>query len=301
MKLACTCILILVLLHPLSSEAGTLCPPQGHSKQQLLDLKLADFEITEPAQRNATALALLSCVGDPDPAIRDGVVFEGLSAWLRQRALEPATIQALLAGLEEQLACGSDLQGFLQPFAALNLSEVARADRVEAIFTGEQRQQLVNAASTYLAGVTDYRGFSDEEGWRHGVAHGSDLVLQLVLNEQINATQVDQLITSVFQQAAPGAGIFYIHGESNRLARAVFYAYQREVVDEKRWNEWINEITDPAPLNNWNEAYSTEMGLARRHNTLAFLMAIYVYASSSEDAHDKVLASIALNALGKLW
>ena len=77
-------------------------------------------------------------------------------------------------GLLEQLQAADDAAGFRKPFAALALSEVARSDRVEPVFTGEQREQLVAAAAAYLGGVRDYRGFSETEGWRHGVAHNGD-------------------------------------------------------------------------------------------------------------------------------
>lgn len=45
--------------------------------------------------------------------------------------------------------------------------------------SAEEREDMVRAAALFLAKVTDYRAFSDTEGFRHAVAHGADLVLQL--------------------------------------------------------------------------------------------------------------------------
>ncbi len=166
---------------------GATCPPSGITRADLLKLKEQKFEIASADERNAMAVRLLACLADPDPAIRDGVVFEGLSRWLRGKALTPATILALGDSLRETLAGENDAAGFRLPFAALVLSEVSRADRIEPVFSDEVRQALVELAATSLIRVNDYRGFDAREGFRHGVAHGADLVLQLGVNPKVGA------------------------------------------------------------------------------------------------------------------
>ena len=56
--------------------------------------------------------------------------------------------------------------------------------------TDEQLQQAVDAAARYLQSVRDYRGFDEREGWRHGVAHGSDLIWQLAVNPRTSKSQL---------------------------------------------------------------------------------------------------------------
>lgn len=276
------------------------CPPEGYSRQDLAELRQAGFEVVAP-QRNTLAVALLDCLGDPDPAIRDGVVYEGLATWLRGDLLEPPTIDTLYTRLTAKLAGKDDAGGFLRPFAALVLSEVARTDRIGNTFTPERRAELVAAASAYMLSVDDYRGFSETEGWRHGVAHAADLVLQLVLNEHIDAPQVDLLVSSVLEQVAPGGETFYIYGEPGRLARAVYYGHSRGVVGNDRWQEWLEGVVDPAPLAGWNDAYSSQAGLARRHNTLAFLTALLVYATASGAETDEKFGAWVMQAIERVW
>ena len=277
--------------------AGNGCPPPGYSKQQLLQLKETGFKLDDSAERNALAVALAGCVGDPDPVIRDGVVFEGLATWMRGEQLSTETIMTLYAELLTQISSDTDPNGFEQPFAALILSEIARTDRVDAWFTPATRAQLVNVAANYLRGVRDYRGFSDTEGWRHGVAHGSDLVLQLVLNPNIDTTHIQPLMAAVASQVAPAGEVSYIYGEPGRLARAVVYAYRRGVLEDAFWVSWFESITDPQPLDNWSDSYSSRVGLARRHNTLAFLMSMHLNATAYEDEQGEALAEIVMQAI----
>lgn len=276
------------------------CPPADYDKPALLQLKQAGFEIAQNAQRNALALDLLACVADTDPELRDGVAYEGIASWLRAEKLNSETYQSLYAGLMLQLQAAPDRAGFRQPFAALILGEVARADRLQDLLQAKQREQLVQAAATYLSSVRDYRGFSATEGWRHGVAHAADLALQLVLNEHINARQIKTLLTAVASQVAPPGEVFYIYGEPMRLARVAFYAQQRNVMEAAFWQSWFSDIAQPDPLTDWSEAFSSQQGLAKRHNTLGFLLAMHLNATSVEDGQGNALDQWVVQALTKL-
>ncbi len=293
-------LLWLIFSPALWAQPAAACTPGGYTKAELLAIKQADFEVDDAAKRNALALVFLACVADPDPELRDGLAFEGLANWLRAEKLSRETYQSLYAGLMLQLQAAPDSAGFRQPFAALNLSEVARADRLQDLLSVDQRGQLVLAATAYLSGVKDYRGYSATEGWRHGVAHGADLALQLVLNEHIHAGQVESLLLAVATQVAPQGDIFYIYGEPQRLARVVFYAYKRELQTAEFWHSWFDGIAQPSPMQDWSEAFSSQAGLAKRHNTLGFLLAMHLHATAAEDEQGNKLDQWVMQAISKL-
>jgi hypothetical protein len=263
-------------------------------------MKQAGFVVEDAEHRNRLAIALLTCTADPDPDIRDGVVYEGLATWLRGSQLTAATVGRLRDDSQEQLGGPEDPGGFRKPFAALVLAEVARTDRIDPAFTPAQREQLVQVAAAYLGGVRDYRGFSATAGWRHGVAHGSDLALQLVLNPNINAEQVQRLLSAIAVQVAPPGEVFYIYGEPGRLARAAFYALRREDLPRQDGYAWLQALADPDPLAAWRDAYTSQAGLARRHNTLAFLQALHLSAIASGDEPGTALAAQAVAAIRKV-
>lgn len=236
------------------------------------DLRAGNFEVADGARRNELALALAECTGDPDPRVRDGIAFETLSRWLRGKALAPATVDGLRERLVAQLRAPPDADGFRHPFAALLLSEVARFDRIDPVFSDEDRAVLVSVAADHMRQMRDYRGFVDGEGWRHGVAHGADLVLQLAVSPQVDAKQVAVLLDAVSSQVVPEGMTHYVHGEPERLARVVIYTCQRDLLAPRFWNAWFAHLIDPAPMPDWSAAYASERGLARRHNLVDFLL-----------------------------
>jgi hypothetical protein len=236
----------ILLLTGVLCVSACLCSPPAHARcalgsedpQALAHWKAGGFATSDPIERASRAAALVDCLGDADPVLRDGIAFEALSTWMRGRQLDPATLRALLPRLLAQLDGDGD-DGFRKPFSALVLSEVARTDRVQAWMTADERARMVDSAAAYLGSVRDYRGYVDGEGWRHGVAHGADWVLQLVLNKALQPAQVMALLSAVGMQVAPAGGHAYAFGEPGRLARPVAYAVARGDLEPSAIEAWL--------------------------------------------------------------
>ncbi len=263
---------VAALLMCSAAMASAACPPAGVTKASLEALKAADWNVADDARRQALALELLDCLGAPDPALRDDLAFEALSHWARAMQLGVATLRSMRAALVPQLAPGApDDAGFRRPFSALTLAEVARADRVQPFLSTAERHELVGVATTYLVTVRDYRGFDAREGWRHGVAHGADLLLQLGLNPAVDAVELKLILAAIATQVMPPGAHFYIYGEGDRLMTPVFYIGRRDALSAEEWSAWFTALAaqrlkaDPP----------TQASLAARHNLSQFLLELY--------------------------
>jgi len=289
----------LMLAAPTAAKEGngacTVARPAGELKSHA-----ASFF---PNASDADLDALAACLGDPDPAMRDDFAFALWSEGLRGKYLTPAQMRYALGLLTRMIAAPDDAAGFRRPFAALTLSEIARADRVEAFLTETELHALTETAAAYLRGVTDYRGFIAGEGWRHGVAHGADLMLQLALNPRLSRADADRILSAVAAQVAPpgshAAAPFYVHGEARRLARPILFLAKRTDIDDAAWGAWFQALY-PDDAARWKAPYASEAGLAAVHNSSAFGDAIYVAASESQDVQIRRLASLAAGLLKAL-
>lgn len=272
------------------------CPPSGWTAARLDVLRKDGFKIPDISQRQELAVALTACLGDPDPNVRDAIAFEALSSWLRGGQLDLATMKTLRADLLEAIA-RTDAEGFGASFSALVLSEVARTDRMQAWMSGGEREDLVRAAAMFLARVKDYRAFSNAEGFRHAVAHGADLVLQLALNPLTTKAQLDHMMLAVATQVAPDGTVAYWAGEPDRLARPILFIAQRRLHSDAEWQRFFSEVTNPRPLASWRVAFSSEAGIKKRHNVRAFLLSVYASATGSDDQGTRQLIPHATAAL----
>ena len=247
-------------------------------------------------QRHGLAVTLAACLGDPRPGVRDGIAFEALSSWMRGGQLDLTTLKALRDDLLKAMA-SPDAEGFRSSFSALTLSEVARTDRLQPWMSVGDRDEVVRAAAMFLARVNDYRAFSDTDGFRHAVAHGADLVLQLAMNAQVTKAQLDQMMLAVASQVAPQGTMAYWAGEPDRLARPIALIAQRRLHSDAEWLTFFAEITNPRPLTSWRAAFSSEAGIKKHHNVRAFLLSVYASANSSEDPGIRQLLPHATAAL----
>jgi hypothetical protein len=241
--------------------------------------------------------ALVACLASPDSGLRDKFAYTTLVKLLRDQ--RPATgqlefLSVQLDGLLQQ----PDPAGVAHPFAILVLAEIARTDRIESWMSPAQRQDLVDKAGNYLESVVDYRGFDPAVGWRHGVAHGADLAMQLALNPTLSKAQQRRLLQAIGQQVTPAHT--YRFGEPARLARPVLLLATRDELDQQDWQAWFTELTDPAPLSSWEAGWQDADALARRHNLRAFALEIYLNATLSEQPGIQAMEPYALEVLQAL-
>jgi hypothetical protein len=263
-----------------SLPAMATCPPEGQTQASLEALKALKWTLLDAQARQALAEGLVECLGDPDPAMRDGLAYEGLSHWMREQQIDELGLRSLRDKLYAALQ-GDDPDGFRRPFAALVLSEVARTDRIQPWMTPEERGAMVDAAARYLESVDDYRGFDNREGWRHGVAHGSDWLMQLALSPALDRGQLDRVLAAVATQVVPAQPHAYVFGEPGRLARPVLYVAKRNLHTPAEWEAWMTALAPK--LGNAERAYTDAGWLAKRHDLLAFLTALYLEADRSDD------------------
>lgn len=282
-----------------SLASAQTCPPTGWDRPRLEALKSANFEIADAAERERFARALVACVASPDPVLRDGVAFDGLTHMLRGNQLtDPAKI-AIAEDLLRRLG-SRDPEGFEAPFAALVLSEIVRADRIQRYLPDALRDTIVDRAIDYVVGIRDYRGFDAREGWRHGVAHGADLLMQIAYNPHVaDPTRLAHLRDAVGAQVGPTSHA-YVYGEPERLLRPIVALAQRNAFTQDEWTQWFATLMSPAPFASWRDAVRSQEGLARRHNLQAFVYAAWLNARLSQSPADDVLlpgAEAAVRAL----
>ena len=269
------------LLAATVASSFAACPPAGTTRESLLALKRADWVVADDAGRQRLALALLDCLADPDPVLRDDLAFAALAHWMRGRQISVDTLRAIRVALLPRLdPSESDSAGFRQPFAALALAEVARADRLQPFLSTEQRAELVRAGAAYLASVRDYRGFDAASGWRHGVAHGADLLLQLALNPALERAQIDAILAAIASQAMPPGAHFYVYCEGERLMAPAFYIGRRDVLSADDWSAWFLALTAKRA----KADAPTQASLADKHNLASFLLPLYASLKENGDA-----------------
>lgn len=282
MRKLTVCIAALSISLLLVVPAYAACPPEGQTLESLQTLKTSKFSIDDTDGHKALATGLIECLGDPNPVLRDDIASGALSTWMRAGSFDGDTLRGFMDTLYAQLD-GDDADGFRKPYSALVLSEVARTDRIKPWMTDEERAAMVEKASAYLESITDYRTFTDKEGWRNSVSYGSDWLLQLALNPALTKEQANRMLAAIASQVVPDAAPAYVSGESGHLARPITALAQHGFYSERDWNAWFASL--PPKIGDAALAYNDNKWIARRHDLMAFLLSLYIEADQSTDAN----------------
>jgi hypothetical protein len=281
--------------------AVTGCPPAGFNIAALNALRERHFDIADASERQALARNLLACLNAPDPTLRDRIAYEAYATWRHNKSLDATTWRFIESSLLDNVNMRKvDPDGVIKPFAVLILVEAVKADRASPYLSEEERQLLLNAAANYLVALRDYRGFDSRVGWRHGVAHAADLLAELALSSSFGKLEMDRILAATTAQIVPADAHFYIYGEGERLSLVVAAIASREVYTAEEWRAWLVKVVSPAPFKKWDEAYSSQTGLAKLHNTMSFLLALYAQTAVDKRAAVSQLAPMIAEAMQPL-
>lgn len=275
-------LLFVGLFMAVCATAHADCQPNTPLHEELKALKSNGWKLADDDKRQHLALSVADCLGVSNPELRDELAFEALSVWMRAEKLTVPTLTALrIKMLNAVQAPAAEETSFLRPFAILTLAELVRVDRHKPYLTAEERIDIVHAGSHYLTNLRDYRGFDEKDGWRHGIAHSADLMLQLAMNPAVEKPQHEAMLAAIASQVAPSTH-FYQYGEGVRLMTAVFFLAKTPSFSKRDWDIWFNKLMENSIQSGPNTQY-TQARLAQRHNVSAFLLPLYFSVRENPD------------------
>ncbi|MEU3778546.1 DUF2785 domain-containing protein [Streptomyces sp. NPDC032472] len=116
---------------------------------------------------------------------------------------------------------------------------------------GDFRPGWVDAFEQWYPAETDLRGYDEELGWLHAVAHGADLLGRFGLRPEVAPTRMLALATARLLAPTP-----YVYGqrEDDRLAIAIALVLTRPDLSEEEATGWLEPLAcdlrgfGPGPL-----------------------------------------------------
>jgi Protein of unknown function (DUF2785) len=266
-------------------------------------IRASNYAISSSIDADALSLGLLECLASPDPEWRDAFTYETLGRWIRRGNLKPETMRQIASTLQANLTVGLGERGtngvFRRTFSALVLSDLLSRHNSSGFLDANAWRSLVESALVYLPAEQDLRGFNDQLGWMHGVAHGSDMLYRLAQNSALDKADQQRVLAAVLAKVAP-TSLAYSYGEDERLARPVLAILARGTLTANEWSAWIEQVMNPSPLASWNDLWGSEAGLAKRHNTKLFLLSLNLSLTLGNASHSDDLLPAVKRAIEQL-
>jgi len=244
-------------------------------KQFWLDIREKQFTLPDGHSAAALTEELFSYLDSTDPVLRDLIAYETFANWLEKGLYSEQELRAyimrLILNLQTGLGDRDTDAVFMRAFSVLFLAEIVYYDNQHPFLDKDEVLNLLARGLNYLEEELDPRGYVPEKGWAHALAHTADLLYVLALNRHLGREDLEGILQGIGQKLIVPTDWVYVHGEEDRLARAVVAVYQRQLAS----HDWL-AIFAPGGDDQWHDAFKSRSRQNALFNTKTFLRALYL-------------------------
>lgn len=222
---------------------------------------------------------LFSYLGSTDPELRDDIAYVVYANWLEREIFSKEELKShvdrLLSNLEKGIGETDSDTVFLRAFSILLLAEIVHNDNKNPILERDQIKKILEKGLWYLDAERDPRGYVPVKGWAHALAHTADLLLVLARNRNIDGADLSRMLSVISVKMIHSTTHIYIHGEDERLARAILEILHRDQVPFAQLESWSKSFTQP-DTKDWKGAFLDEERNQAFQNTRNLLRSVYL-------------------------
>lgn len=252
-----------------------------------------------PEGQDLTALTdeLFSYIPSTDPDLRDGIAYEIFANWIETEPYQADHLRGYLTRLLENLQVGlgeTDSDSvFGRAFSVLFLAEVIHRDNQQPYLDPHEVTETLERVLAYLTAERDPRGYVPVKGWAHALAHTADTLMVFARSPHLDEAGLIRILKAIYEKMQVATDWIYVHGEDDRLARAVVTAFARETLTLDQIKNWLEVFSA-----GWKNAWTDEGQTRAYFNTRNLLRAIHIRTLSVKDLPRKEeLSALILDAV----
>jgi uncharacterized protein DUF2785 len=227
-------------------------------------LAAAGFPYPDGVPAALVADELSGMLVSPDPEVRDDHAYTAAARWIREGHLDPV-LEAFGDTAARRFA-HPDVQA--RTFAPLALRCVLdRGRQAPGTVPDAAAERWLTAFTAWYPAERDTRGWDDDLGWLHAVAHGADAAAAFA--RALPARRTELLALCARRMTAAHAEHRYVQLEDARLARALTRILLCPDLTADEATGWLSVVTDalegggPGPVPVW--AFNTFATLQSLH------------------------------------
>ncbi len=246
----------------------------------------------------ALVQGMLAHIGDPDPTMRDDLIYMTLATWISRGYFQPDQLRDILNKLldEKHLFWGLGESGndtiFTRSFSVLMIQPIVAQHLKEPFLTHGETLNLMDSVLRYLAHEQDMRGYDAAKGWVHAVAHTADVFEELVQCEGLQKAELLRVLAAIRGVMSTVNTVFQ-YEEDERMVTAVIQIWKRNLLSHEEIQDWLQGFVASQPR--WT---NMPPSYRRYLNCKQFLRSLYF---TVQRAHtDKPIVNLVLETLEKL-
>lgn len=241
-----------------------------------------------PLDHTPTSLTaeLFVYLGSTDPELRDQIAYETFANFLERDYYSREEIEIYIANLLANLEVGigetETDSVFIRAFSVLFLAEIIHNDNKVPLLKKPITKTVLEKGLWYLAAEKDPRGYVQDKGWAHALAHTADLMLVLGKSLNTGKREHERILNAIREKLIESSNWVYLHGEDDRLSRAVLEILRRGALSATFIQKWLNSFLNPSD-GSWKGAWTKEESARAFFNVRNFLRSLYLQVITEDE------------------
>lgn len=251
-------------------------------KIKLTQIKKDNYVINGKNLYYSYGLYMLKHIGSTDATLRDELIYDVFAKWVNQNRFSTKQIQTFLEiCIDDQhlMKCvgnKNDDTVFTRTFSALIIALILYSNNQKRFLSDNVVVEMKNIMIEYYTKELDLRGYIENKGWAHSVAHGADVIDELAQSTALEKEDLKKLLM-IFQFKICQGKYVYIDGEPDRISVAVRSIFIRNEIDEYEMVLWVESFKKYNSTSNSSiESYHQRINITNFLKSLYFALKGYI-------------------------
>ncbi|QOS98677.1 DUF2785 domain-containing protein [Brevibacterium sp. JNUCC-42] len=223
----------------------------------MLDLQRIEqegYQLREGEQHRDFLPLLLEYIGDPQPELRDNLVYPMFYMWIKEEdRFSAEELLSLLTVLTDEnhlfnkIGSEDDESVFTRTFSALPIALIVQRHRKNPFLSQAEIEELMHVMLRYYKEEKDLRGYLSVGGWAHSASHGADVFVELVQCEESSVAMQLEVLAAIQGMLQNGIHIFSDE-DDERMVNIVDTMIDKELLPHREIADWIGGLAQCCDL-----------------------------------------------------
>ncbi|MDM5464524.1 MULTISPECIES: DUF2785 domain-containing protein [Bacillus cereus group] len=206
-------------------------------QQQLEEIRTNNYIMANTIHIDSLSSSMLQHIGVTDSYLRDKLIYSTFYHLIKKDYISHTHLQKLLSEsisenyLFYKIHTDDDDAVFTRAFTTLLIALIIDADTNHNFLSQTDISNVKDKLILYMNKEHDLRGYVQERGWAHSVAHASDTFEALVNNPKLETLHHEEILQTLLNKICVHS-IYYKYEEDERIVYPIVAMLQNGLEEE---------------------------------------------------------------------
>ena len=206
-------------------------------QQQLEEIRNNNYILDNTLNIDSLSSNMLEQIGDTDSYLRDKLIYSTFFHLIKKEYLSHTQLQKLLLEsigekyLLYKIHSDDEDAVFTRAFTTLLIALIIDADTNHNFLSQTDISNVKDQLILYMNNEHDFRGYVQNHGWAHSIAHASDTFEALVRSPKLETLHYEEILQTLLNKVCVHS-IYYKYEEDERLVYPIVAMLQNGLKEE---------------------------------------------------------------------